>query len=620
MLVRVARRHERRAKLEPYMKAASLPLEYWNNKDQILDGCVTSWYTNFDQFCQFDQFIASIIPSLKKLWPNKTASFWRDVFSGVRPASGLCERQTAIVAGVRKVRLGTAYHANATIVRYRLNEWLPHGARRNEFLPHKLAAAPAVHADRRGFAELVADFCSSKAIVLPDAITAAMNAVANKAVSRDLAAADLFSLLLQLDTAPQLRVLRGRYMSSLRFNGVQWFILHRGIVAPAVGAAPRGKAGAARAAPAAVAPPARVKKRPRAPADGATADGAPADGAARKEQQKEEDETKRTAYGSGTPGQYSLVKHVPVAATAPKLQFAEVALAGGGMGKLLAGVTTTEGGRTVHHGAGDAGLLKTWVTTPSAGSATFGELPRSSFGDAKALPQRGGPSLPLVSHHQIRRNHVPPVVKAAEAVEAKLSLTRVCTPQEALALFVTAAPSRAIIQGFWGSVGQRSRRLVAAARRRACLHAFVKYLIGTADRKSVVFHGGTGFSHRNAGGGHLAANVTSTVAFTARHLRCTGVNEYNTSKKCPVCHCGLMQYDRQRMGTCSNVDCGVKLDRDVVGASNILRVVAQHLTDGTRPVDLCPPRMAAAAAVQVNDDELEVTDSDSDGARDGALL
>jgi hypothetical protein len=311
---------------------------------------------------------------------------------------------------------------------------------------------------------------------------------------------------------------------------------------------------------------------------------------------------------------------VSVAATAPKLQFAEVVLAGGVKGKLLAGVTTVEGGKTVYHGAGDAGWLKPWVTTPSAGSATFGELQRASFGDAKALPQRGGPSLPLVSHHQIRRNHVPPVVKAAEAVEAKLSLTRVCTPQEALALFVTAAPSRAIIQGFWGSVGQRSRRLVAAARRRACLHAFVKYLIGTADRKTVVFHAGTGFSHRNAGGGHLAANVTSTLAFTARRLRCTGVNEYNTSKKCPVCHCGLMQYDRQRMGTCSNAGCGVKLDRDVVGASNILRVVAQHLTDGTRPVDLCPPRLAAAAAVQVNDDELEVTDSDSDGARDGALL
>ena len=75
-----------------------------------------------------------------------------------------------------------------------------------------------------------------------------------------------------------------------------------------------------------------------------------------------------------------------------------------------------------------------------------------------------------------------------------------------------------------------------------------------------------------------------------------------------------MLYDRQRMGTCSNAGCGVKLDRDVVGASNILRVVAQHLTDGSRPADLCPPPKAGAPRDDDDDDELagSVDDSDSD--------
>jgi hypothetical protein len=592
------RRTERREKLVPFMKAARVPLEGWNGKGTILEACKTSWYTNFDQFCQFDQLVASILPSLKRLWPNKTASFWREVFSGAQPAVGLCERQAVIVAGVRKVHLRIAYHANATIVRFRLNSWLPRGARRNELLPHKLSAAPTVQACRRGFAELVDSYCRSNGIALPVAVTAAMSAATTPGHA---ATADLFGQLFELN-APQLRGLRGRYMSSFRTNGVQLFILHYdGATAPSGGK-----------------PPAASRSRPAKP--GAATDRISADGALRKQQQDDAHQKKSQAYQSGTAGQYSLATHVPIADTAPTLHYADVNTSDGSMGQLLVGVTTVENGRTVHHIAGDPGLLKTYVTTPPAGATTFGELQRAAFGDAKALPQRSGRSLPLLSRHQIRRNHVPPAVKAAEAALAKLSLTRVRTPTEALDLFVSAEPSRAISQGFWGSVGQRSRRLVAAARRRACLHAFVKHLIGTADRKTVVFHAGTGFSRRNAGGGRRAANVTSTVAFTARHMRSTGVNEYNTSKKCPVCHCGLMLYDHQRMGTCTNAECGVKLDRDVVGACNILRVVAQHLTDGTRPVDLCPPRMAAAAAVRVNDDELEGADTDSDGARDGALL
>ena len=84
-----------------------------------------------------------------------------------------------------------------------------------------------------------------------------------------------------------------------------------------------------------------------------------------------------------------------------------------------------------------------------------------------------------------------------------------------------------------------------------------------------------------------------------------------------------MLYDRQRMGTCSNAGCGVKLDRDVVGASNILRVVAQHLTDGSRPADLCPPRKvvaARAAQLDENDEFVEASDVDraSDSESDGS--
>ena len=563
----------------------------WDRQGQVLEYSATSWLTNLKQFCKYDQFVGSIMWALRRLWPSKPAVTWHDEFTAAVPSSGVCERQAAVIAGVRHVLLaGKDDHSgrfmHASIVRYYLNCWLPAGSRGVPYLPSKLCAAPAFRFCRRAFAELVSVYCTMHNVTLPAATLELVECWMSTAAKTGVQ--DIFGALLNLS----LKALRGVHVTSILSTGVQVFFYGLKPFKPGVA----GADGAEKAK--------KAKHDEDIDEDNMES---PAESAAAATA------AKKAAFVRGSPGLYSL-KHVPVAAAAPTLQFANVELANGGEGQLLVGVTTVEDGKIVYHGAGDPGWGNTYAITPPAGSKDFKVLLRASFGDASQLPQRCGLAAPYVSRHPVRRNCVPPAIKAAEAAQGTHQLDRAVTAEVFLARFAAAAPSRAVVYSFWGSVAQRSRRLVSAACRRACLHAFVKSIVGTADCESVVFYPGTGFGRRNAGRGQLAANVASTLEYTSRHLRCAGTNEWGTSKNCPVCHCGLMLYDRQRMGTCSNAGCGVKLDRDVVGASNILRVVAQHLTDGSRPADLCPPPKAGAPRDDDDDDELagSVDDSDSD--------
>jgi hypothetical protein len=479
--------------------------------------------------------------------------------------------------------------AHATIVRDHinslLNRLLPAGSRGIPLFPHKFKAAPAVRVDQRGLAEVVQAYIASRelgAVTLPADVAALVKAeLAHVSRSARADKRNLFSVLLKLND-PQLRGLHGTPPSSISSTGVQAWFCH-GSPAADSGAAAAGSGGA---------------------------------------RGEEADVTrKRRDYADGKAGSYSLTKHVLTAVNEPVLWYANVYKADGTYaGRLLVCVTTiTPDGRLVYHITGDPGAKNTFSITPPPGSASHVELARRAFGDGTSLPQRSyWTTPPLVSRHRTRRNWVSPDAKAAEGVLAVLGWERKATPEEALHVFASVFKNRAVIQSFWGSVSQRSRRLVAAARKRSTLHAFLKCLLGTADRNSVVFHAGNGFRTRRAQRGALAANVCSTLAFTARHMRNTSVNEYNSSKRCPVCHCGLMQYDKRRQGTCSNAACLAVLDRDVVGASNILRVVAQHLKDGSRPADLCPPRKDATQTAQLdeNDEFVEASDVDRDSDSD----
>ena len=214
---------------------AGLDLKFFSRMAAVVDYNKTSWFTNFHEYCKFDQFVASIMPALKKLYPEKPAKEWHRAFNSQVPVLGLPARELAIVSSVHKVRncgRGSRISgkntqcATATTLRFQINLCLKAqaGAAHIPYLPSKLKPAPAVRYCRRAMGEALQKFSAVTGMVLSPSIIELCRNEINPNVRRKMGK-DLFVALIDLRT-PQLTVLLGRSVPSLETDGVQTFFSH----------------------------------------------------------------------------------------------------------------------------------------------------------------------------------------------------------------------------------------------------------------------------------------------------------------------------------------------------------------------------------------------------------